>query len=71
MNDFTASMLRLVVIMFVIISNGQESKLFDHEREKYLDVQGFLRFNSGHCIKTWQHLWPQVLLEIIEMNNKL
>ena len=66
MNDFTASMLRLVVIMFVIISNGQESKLFDHEREKYLDVQGFLRFNSGHCIKTWQHLCPQVLLEIIE-----
>ena len=60
MNDFTASMLRLVVIMFVIISNGQESKLFDHEREKYLDVQGFLRFNSG------QHLWPQVLPEIIE-----
>ena len=66
MNDFTASMLRLVVIMFVIISNGQESKLFDHEREKYLDVQGFLRFNSGHCINTWQHLCPQVLPEIIE-----
>ena len=66
MNDFTASMLRLVVIMFVIISNGQESKLFDHEREKYLDVQGFLRLNSGHCINTWQHLCPQVLLEIIE-----